>query len=108
MVSRQLELALGNQRGLRPVRGRRNRSGRASWWFEKMHGVVNQARDWEPAPVPEDEERQMPPRAGDGAQLLEGLAAEPVMRVLPARMDLHAIPAAPRRKLRGPMHKEWQ
>jgi hypothetical protein len=48
MISRQLELGLENQPGMRPVRPRRSRSNRAHWWFEKMHGAVEQARDWPP------------------------------------------------------------
>ncbi len=51
MINRQLELGLEN----RPACGsprRRPRSGRANWWFQRMRGLVEEARDWEPAKLP--------------------------------------------------------
>ena len=50
MINRQLELGFENRSGLRPTGRNRRRSGRANWWFERMRGVVNHARDWPPAP----------------------------------------------------------
>jgi hypothetical protein len=46
MVSRQLELGFQNQPGLKPAGRSWGRSRRANWWFERMRGVVNDARDW--------------------------------------------------------------
>jgi hypothetical protein len=52
MVSRQLELGFENRPGLKPAGRSRGRSGRANYWFERMRGVVNEARDWPPASPP--------------------------------------------------------
>ena len=52
MISRQLELGFENQPGLKPAGRSRGRSSRANWWFERMRGVVNHARDWPPASPP--------------------------------------------------------
>jgi hypothetical protein len=52
MVSRQLELGFENHPGLKPAGRRRGRSGRANWWFDRMRGIVNEARDWPPARPP--------------------------------------------------------
>lgn len=53
MINRQMELGLEN----RPVchsAVRRRRPGRAYWWFQRMRGVVEEARDWEPAVLPRE------------------------------------------------------
>ncbi len=50
MISRQLELGLEN-RTMMPLRGQSRRANRAHWWFEKMRGLVDEARDW-PAVLP--------------------------------------------------------
>jgi hypothetical protein len=50
MIRRQLELGFENRPGIRPANRRGTRSARAHWWFEQMHEVVNEARDWVPAP----------------------------------------------------------
>src|ERR1039458_7099502 len=49
MINRQLELGFENRSGLRLTGRNRRRSSRANWWFERMRGVVNHARDWPPA-----------------------------------------------------------
>ena len=49
MINRQLELGFENRSGLRPTGRNRRHSSRANWWFERMRGVVNHARDWPPA-----------------------------------------------------------
>jgi hypothetical protein len=60
MISRQLELGFENQAGLRTAGRRRGRTSRAHWWFEQMRGVVNHARDWPPADLPEIPDRPDP------------------------------------------------
>ena len=45
MISRQLQLHLQSQSGMRPKGPSRHRSGRAHWWFEKMRGIVDEAPD---------------------------------------------------------------
>lgn len=60
MISRQLELGLENRSSMKPVPGGRSRSNRAHWWFEKMRGVVNEARDWPPALPPRRGSRSLP------------------------------------------------
>jgi hypothetical protein len=49
MVSRQLELGFEGRPGLKPAGRSRGRSGRAHWWFDRIRGVVDEARDWAPA-----------------------------------------------------------
>jgi hypothetical protein len=51
MISRQLELGFADQPGLRLASRRGFRSSRANWWFERMRGVVDDARDW-PSALP--------------------------------------------------------
>ena len=102
MVSRQLELALGNQRGLRPVVRRGNRSGRANWWFEKMRGVVNKARDWEASPLPEEETSPLPPQTVSVPSTLD-VPPRPV-----PELTSQPVLMAPRRRFRGPLHKVWE
>ena len=53
MVSRQLELGLGNQSFCPPAGRRRGRGSRAHWWFERMRSLVNGAPDREPDSLPE-------------------------------------------------------
>ena len=50
MIGRQLELRLGSQAERCQSKWRQGRVGRARWWFERMHEVVNRAPDWGPAP----------------------------------------------------------
>jgi hypothetical protein len=62
MISRQLDLGFESQSGLKPAARSQGRSNRANWWFERMRGVVTQARDWPPASPPAEAPR--PPAAG--------------------------------------------
>src|ERR1017187_10316007 len=71
MINRQLELGFENRSGLRPTGRNRRRAGRANWWFERMRGGVNHARDWPPAPTlakplrpPADRASSGPPPSG--------------------------------------------
>ena len=49
MLNRQqMELSLENMGDARPWRQRRRRQTRARWWFNRMHEVVDQAREWVP------------------------------------------------------------
>jgi hypothetical protein len=59
MITRQLDLGFENQPGLKPPGRSRGRPNRANWWFERMRGVVNHARDW--PPVPPSAEAPRPP-----------------------------------------------
>jgi len=62
MMVRQLELGLEN----RPVGqsgGGRRRSGRANWWFQRMRGLVEEAREWKPA-IPDEHEGPAAPPPG--------------------------------------------
>ena len=52
MIRRQLELGFENQPGLNAAGRSRGRSSRANWWFERMRGVVNHAREWPPVSLP--------------------------------------------------------
>jgi len=56
MINRQLELRLENGAGLKPTGRNHRRSGRARWWFARMRGAVDEARDWPvafpPGPAP--------------------------------------------------------
>jgi hypothetical protein len=52
MISRQLELRLENRPAFQAQSRLRGRRGRAHWWFERMRGLVDEARDWEPAALP--------------------------------------------------------
>ena len=66
MISRQLELGFENQPGMRPGRRSSGRSNRAHWWFEKMRGVVDDAREWPPAIPPPIAPRALaPPTSSD-------------------------------------------
>lgn len=44
MLNRQLELTLASTRSRRPTASN-SRNGRARWWFDRMHQVVDRARD---------------------------------------------------------------
>ncbi len=63
MISRQMELHFEAQQGLMPLRRSYDRSSRARWWFEKMRGVVDHARDWPPATPPFKVDRSLAPQA---------------------------------------------
>jgi len=52
MMSRQLELEIGQIRGALPAGVRQRRRTRAHWWFEQMRQVVDRAFDWQPTPEP--------------------------------------------------------
>ena len=74
MISRQMELGFENQPGLKPGGGSRGRSGRANWWFERMRGVVNHAREWPPVPPPAEATR---PTAGRNGSVLPPSGTRP-------------------------------
>ena len=79
MVSRQLELGFENRPGFKPAGRSRGRSGRAHYWFERMRGVVDEARDWPPefpplhAPRPDE----VPASAKGPSSGIAPLVAEP-------------------------------
>jgi hypothetical protein len=52
----QLEISFAGACTFRPVVRRQKRLTRARWWFRQMRSVVNQARDWAPAPEPRPEQ----------------------------------------------------
>jgi hypothetical protein len=56
----QLELALAEGSGARLVGARRRRPSRASWWFQRMREVVEQACDWQPVLTPRPEQAWLP------------------------------------------------
>jgi hypothetical protein len=45
MLNRQLELTLKSTRSRSPTASN-SRKGRARWWFDRMHQVVDNARDY--------------------------------------------------------------
>ena len=47
----QLELSFGG--GCPPEARRPARQRRANWWFQRMRQIVDRAREWQPAPPPE-------------------------------------------------------
>jgi hypothetical protein len=52
MLNRQqMELGLENTADKRPWRQRRRRTTRARWWFNRMHEVVDQTREWLPLEI---------------------------------------------------------
>jgi hypothetical protein len=78
MIRRQLELGFENQPGLKAAGQSRGRSSRAEWWFERMRGVVNHAREWPPVPPPPKAPRPpagqtsaKPPPSGAAPQTLD-------------------------------------
>ena len=79
MVSRQLELGFENRPEFKPAGRSRGRSGRAHYWFERMRGVVDEARDWPPefpplhAPRPDE----VPASAKGPSSGIAPLVAEP-------------------------------
>jgi hypothetical protein len=50
MMNQQMELEIGTVRNCPSARRGQRRSGRASWWFDRMRQVVDRALDWQPAP----------------------------------------------------------
>jgi len=54
---KQLALSLPNRAGTTTSRQhpRRRRLRRAALWFNHMRNVVDQARDWPPAPIPAED-----------------------------------------------------
>ncbi len=49
MINRnQLELGLKNATGSHGRKRFSDRRNRARWWFDRMHQIVDQARDWQP------------------------------------------------------------
>ena len=61
MITRQLELTLDGQGSTyRPRRGRRPSAFTSRWWFRRMHQIVDQAFDWQPAPPPPPEQTWFP------------------------------------------------
>jgi hypothetical protein len=76
MVSRQLELGFENRPGFKPAGRSRGRSDRAHYWFERMRGVVDEARDWPPefpplhAPRPDEVPASANPTFATGGEKL--------------------------------------
>ncbi len=55
MINRQqLELGLAGEPGSRGKLSKPRRMTRARWWFSQMRQIVDQAREWPLASVPED------------------------------------------------------
>jgi hypothetical protein len=73
MISRQLELGFENRLGLKTGGRSRGRSGRANYWFERMRGVVDEARDWAPSLPP----AEFPARAEAPSSGIRLPSAEP-------------------------------
>jgi hypothetical protein len=97
MVSRQLELGLENQPGMKPGR-KRGRAGRANWWFEQMRDVVDHARDWPAAPLPAQIPR--PTATGPGS-------AAPPPKTTP-HLAISRPPPAPAVAPSTPEPKRWR
>jgi hypothetical protein len=52
MLNRQqMELGLPKPPPGQARRHKQGRITRARWWFSRMHQIVEQARDWQPAPM---------------------------------------------------------
>jgi hypothetical protein len=71
MISRQLEMRFQNQPGHRPAGRSRGRPNGANGWFGRMRDVVDQARDWPPAPPPVEAPRPPARWASAGPPLAE-------------------------------------
>lgn len=56
----QLELALAERSAAQLVGHRPRRQSRASWWFQRMRQIVDQACDWQPALTPRPEQIWFP------------------------------------------------
>jgi hypothetical protein len=56
----QLELALAEGSAAQLVGHHPRRPSRASWWFQRMRQIVDQACDWQPALVPRPEQIWFP------------------------------------------------
>jgi len=82
MVSRQLDLGFENRPGLKAAGRGRNRSRRADWWFAQMRVVVNEARDWPPAPakIAAPQPQAEPADAGPSPRVTTLRAAGPAPR----------------------------
>ncbi len=51
LINSQLNLAVA-PRSNRPRKRRPVSRSRAAYWFDRMHKIVNAARDWQPSPAP--------------------------------------------------------
>jgi hypothetical protein len=56
----QLELALSAASPARLASQHSRRQSRASWWFQRMRQIVDQACDWQPALTPRPEQTWFP------------------------------------------------
>lgn len=67
MIIRQLELGIQGEPAMRSIMRKPRRPSRARWWFEQMHEVVEDARDW--------------PSSGPSARVTEPNPAETAPRL---------------------------
>jgi hypothetical protein len=56
----QLELALAGASAPQLAGSRTRRQSRASWWFQRMRQIVEQACDWQPVLAPRPEQIWFP------------------------------------------------
>jgi hypothetical protein len=91
MISRQLQLRLENQPGMKPQSQHRRRTSRAHWWFDKMRGVVDDARDW---PTAAPSSKPAPPKANTPSPVTQAHAA--------------SVPPAYRWKFRRARQARWE
>jgi len=59
-TNEQMELGFGNVRARALAQRPQRRLSRASWWFQQMREVVDQARDWKPMPSARPEQIWFP------------------------------------------------
>lgn len=60
MNKQQMELGFDGGASFQPVIRHVPRRGRARWWFEQMHRVVDAAFDWRPRPAARPEQVYLP------------------------------------------------
>ncbi len=108
MITRQLELGLESRLGMRLRHRNRHRSDQARWWFEKMRGVVAEARDWPPAVPPPVAPRSIAPPMASGT-FLPGAPSRSTTPAQPAS-DANAspTPGGYRWHFRRTHHLTWE
>jgi hypothetical protein len=60
MTNKQMELGIDKARVCPSANRRQRRSSRATWWFNRMREVVDNAFDWKAAPAPRPEQIWFP------------------------------------------------